>query len=151
MGVDEVRLTKEALGWSADARFLIPDEALVHFRQAVDQGAKIEAGWQALFGRYEEAHPDLSAEWKRRMAGLREKKLYVDDGESNRGAIRITAPVFLGPAGRVVGSIGITVLSGGLTDQRRAWFCERVVLAGRQASERLASFGKAEREGSHGR
>ncbi len=69
LGVDEVRLTKEVLGWPADAQFLIPDEVLAHFRQAVDQGARSEAGWQALFTRYEKAYPDLAAEWKRRIAG----------------------------------------------------------------------------------
>jgi transketolase len=69
LGVDEVRLTKEALGWPADAQFLIPDEVLVHFRQAVDQGGQIEAAWEALFARYETTHPDLAAEWKRRLAG----------------------------------------------------------------------------------
>jgi len=99
--------------------------------------------------------PDADAiparEWKRRMADLREKKLYVDDGESNRGAIRICAPVFMGPDGRVLGSIGITVLSGGLAEDRLAWFRERVTLAGRQASERLASYGKAERKTTDGR
>jgi transketolase len=68
LGVDEVRLTKEVLGWPADAQFLIPDEVLAHFRQAVDQGAGSEAGWQALFTRYEKAYPDLAAEWKRRLA-----------------------------------------------------------------------------------
>jgi transketolase len=69
LGVDEVRLTKEVLGWPADAQFLIPDKVLAHFRQAVDQGARSEAGWQALFTRYEKAYPDLAAEWKRRIAG----------------------------------------------------------------------------------
>ncbi len=69
LGVDEVRLTKEALGWPADASFFIPDKALAHFRGAVDRGTRIEAEWQALFARYEEAHPDLAAEWKRRITG----------------------------------------------------------------------------------
>jgi transketolase len=68
LGVDEVRLTKEVLGWPADAQFLIPDEVLAHFRQAIDQGAGSEAAWQALFTRYEKAYPDLAAEWKRRLA-----------------------------------------------------------------------------------
>jgi transketolase len=69
LGVDEVRLTKEALGWPADAQFLIPDEVLAHFRAALDQGAGAQGEWESLFERYEKAHPDLAAEWKRRMAG----------------------------------------------------------------------------------
>jgi transketolase len=69
LGVDEVRLTKEKLGWPADAQFLIPDEALTHFRMALARGAAAQAEWQALFERYEKAHPELAAEWRRRMAG----------------------------------------------------------------------------------
>ena len=69
LGVDEVRLTKEAMGWPADAEFFVPDEALAHFREALSRGAGAQGQWEALFARYEEAYPDLAAEWKRRMAG----------------------------------------------------------------------------------
>ena len=57
LGKDEVRRTKEALGWPADATFLVPGEALAHFRQAVERGRQAEARWQALFERYQATHP----------------------------------------------------------------------------------------------
>ncbi len=38
LGVEEVRLTKRALGWPEDKVFYIPDEALAQFRKAVEQG-----------------------------------------------------------------------------------------------------------------
>jgi transketolase len=69
LGPDEVRLTKEALGWPPEAQFLIPDEVSAHFRTALDRGADAQGKWTALFERYEEAHPDLAAEWRRRVAG----------------------------------------------------------------------------------
>ena len=69
LGPDEVRLTKEALGWPPEAQFLIPGEALAHFRQALEQGARAQQAWDELFVRYEEEHPALAAEWKRRLAG----------------------------------------------------------------------------------
>jgi len=69
LGPDEVRLTKEAMSWPASAQFLIPDKVLAHFRTALDRGSEEEGQWAALFARYEDAHPDLAAEWKRRMAG----------------------------------------------------------------------------------
>jgi transketolase len=69
LGVDEVRLTKEALGWPADAQFLVPDDALTCFRQALAVGAEREAAWQALFLRYQAEYPELAAEWQRRQAG----------------------------------------------------------------------------------
>ena len=39
LGVEEVRLTKEALGWPVDPAFHIPEEALEHFRKAVTRGS----------------------------------------------------------------------------------------------------------------
>ena len=69
LGPDEVRLTKEAMSWPAGAQFLIPDKVLAHFRTALDRGSEEEGQWAAQFARYADAHPDLAAEWKRRMAG----------------------------------------------------------------------------------
>jgi transketolase len=69
LGVDEVRRTKEALGWPPDAQFLIPEEVLAHFRTAIDRGADAHGEWEALFARYAEECPELAAEWQRRMAG----------------------------------------------------------------------------------
>ncbi len=58
LGEDEVRSTKEALGWPADASFLIPKEALSVFRQAVDRGQKTEAQWREVFEGYQAAYPE---------------------------------------------------------------------------------------------
>ena len=57
LGEDEARRTKEALGWPADATFLVPGEALAHFRQAVERGRQAEAHWRAIFERYRTAYP----------------------------------------------------------------------------------------------
>jgi len=69
LGVDEARETKAAMGWPPDAQFFVPDEALAHFRQALDQGARSQAQWAEMFARYEQAYPELAAEWQRRLAG----------------------------------------------------------------------------------
>ena len=45
LGVEEVRLTKRALGWPEDKVFYIPDEALAQFRKAVEQGRELETQW----------------------------------------------------------------------------------------------------------
>ncbi len=61
LGEEEVRLTKEALGWPPDAHFLIPDEALAVFRQAVEHGRQAEAQWRKTFERYRTAYPEEAA------------------------------------------------------------------------------------------
>ncbi|MFQ5610621.1 MAG: transketolase [Anaerolineae bacterium] len=69
LGQEEVRLTKEALGWDPEAHFYIPDEALQRFREVGSQGAQLEADWQAMFDRYAASHPDLAETWRQAMAG----------------------------------------------------------------------------------
>ena len=67
LGKDEVALTREALKWP-HASFEIPAE----IRSAWDaraRGAKAEAAWNARFAAYQAAHPELAAEFERRMAG----------------------------------------------------------------------------------
>ncbi len=61
LGEEEVRRTKEALGWPPEAAFWIPDEALIRFRQAVDTGQQAQGEWRALFERYSNAYPDEAA------------------------------------------------------------------------------------------
>jgi transketolase len=69
LGPEEVRLTKEAYGWDPDKSFFIPDAALAHFREAVARGEQLVADWEARFGTYRKAHPELAAELSRRARG----------------------------------------------------------------------------------
>jgi len=58
LGEDEIRLTKEFYGWDPDAHFLIPDEALAHFRECCERGARAESEWNERLGAYRDAHPE---------------------------------------------------------------------------------------------
>jgi transketolase len=69
LGEEEVRLTKTNLGWPADQPFFIPGEALEFMRQAIPDGGAYQAEWQALFQRYEAAHPDLATDFRRAVTG----------------------------------------------------------------------------------
>ena len=57
-GEDAVRETKRHLGWPEDQQFYIPDEALAHFRKAVERGEQFENQWRELVKRYNEKHTD---------------------------------------------------------------------------------------------
>jgi len=67
LGVEEIALTKEALGWKYPA-FEIPDEIYAGW-DAKSQGAEVETAWNGLFASYEESYPELAAEFSRRMRG----------------------------------------------------------------------------------
>jgi transketolase len=69
LGEDEVKLTKQALGWPVDPPFYIPDQVLAHFRLAHEQGKQAEAEWDVRFSEYANAFPDLAKEFQQRMAG----------------------------------------------------------------------------------
>ncbi|NJL98869.1 MAG: transketolase [Synechococcaceae cyanobacterium SM2_3_2] len=69
LGGDEVKLTKDALGWPHEPTFHVPEDVLAHFRKAVDRGAEAEKAWDAKFAAYAEAFPAEAAEFKRVMAG----------------------------------------------------------------------------------
>jgi transketolase len=62
LGEEEVRLTKEAMGWPSEEPFYVPDEALKHFRGCVERGAEQQAEWVQRFDAYREAHPELAQE-----------------------------------------------------------------------------------------
>jgi len=61
LGEEEVRLTKEALGWSPDAHFFIPEEPLTVFRRALERGRQAETQWRETFERYRATYPEKAA------------------------------------------------------------------------------------------
>ena len=69
LGEEEVRLTKENLGWPSDAQFYIPEQALAHYREAIPRGQTLEAEWQNLFDRYAAEYPDLAELWHQVWSG----------------------------------------------------------------------------------
>jgi transketolase len=69
LGEEEVRLTKEQLGWPTEPAFLIPEEALSHFRTAVARGDRAEAEWNDRMASYARAFPDLAQELERSIRG----------------------------------------------------------------------------------
>jgi len=68
LGEKEVAAARLALGWSHEP-FDIPDDVYVAWN-ARDRGALREREWDARFAKYAKAHPDLAAEFERRMNGV---------------------------------------------------------------------------------
>jgi transketolase len=68
-GDEELDGAKKKLGWPVSPRFLVPEDVLAHFRQALPRGQKLEEQWNDLMNRYRAAYPDLASELDRRLAG----------------------------------------------------------------------------------
>ena len=71
LGEEEVRLTKQNLGWPLEPAFYVPDAALAEYRKAIERGARLEAEWRRRFDAYAAEYPDLAGEWRRAMSGER--------------------------------------------------------------------------------
>ena len=69
LGVDEVRLTKQKLGWPIEPPFHIPEKAREHFREALEQGNLAEAAWRDEVSAYGRANPDLAETFQQAMGG----------------------------------------------------------------------------------
>ena len=69
LGADEVRRTKEIMGWPAEPAFFVPEDALAHWRQALDRGAALQSEWEERRKAYAAEHPELAAELQRWLSG----------------------------------------------------------------------------------
>ena len=67
LGEKEVAATRAALGWT-HAPFAIPDAVYAGWN-ARERGALLEEEWTQRYARYRAAHPELAAEFTRRMHG----------------------------------------------------------------------------------
>jgi len=69
LGVEDVRKTKEKLGWPIEPDFLLPPPALAHFREALDRGVEAERAWNSRMDVYTKTFPELAAELQGRLDG----------------------------------------------------------------------------------
>jgi transketolase len=69
LGAEEVRRTKEIMGWPDEPKFYVPEDALEHWREAVTRGAALESEWRARLGQYATEAPDAARELQQWLAG----------------------------------------------------------------------------------
>ena len=67
LGAEEISATRQALGWT-HPEFEIPDHIYAGW-DARSSGANAESDWDDRFSSYEQTHPELAAEFSRRMCG----------------------------------------------------------------------------------
>jgi len=68
LGEDEVRATKEALGWDPDRHFDVPDEVVEHMRM-IERGIELQQAWKDRFERWSVAFPKLREDWDQAQTG----------------------------------------------------------------------------------
>ncbi|PSN17495.1 transketolase [filamentous cyanobacterium CCP5] len=68
LGDDEIKLTRENLGWSY-GDFETPKDALDHMRKAIERGASYQAEWEETLAKYRTKYPEAAAEFERMLSG----------------------------------------------------------------------------------
>jgi transketolase len=61
LGEDEIRKTKEILGFDPDVHFDVAEDVLAHAREVVTRGRDVHAGWQEEFDAWAAGNPDGAA------------------------------------------------------------------------------------------
>jgi transketolase len=66
LGEDEVKLAKKSYGWPEDAKFLVPDGVLEHFRDGLGKrGHDLHESWTRQFADYAKKYPQLADQLNR--------------------------------------------------------------------------------------
>jgi len=124
LGEEEVRATKEALGWDPDKTFVVPDEVREHCN-VVERGIELEAEWKLEFERWSAAFPHERESWERAQARrIGEWELPVFEageklatraaGRKVMQAFRHAVPTMVGGAADLVESTYTEFEGGGL-------------------------------------
>jgi transketolase len=69
LGEDEVKLTKENLGFPSLDPFFVPDGVRELFAAVRERGAQLHAEWDARYRAWAEAHADLAGDFERLLTG----------------------------------------------------------------------------------
>ncbi|HEX6574293.1 MAG TPA: transketolase [Gemmatimonadaceae bacterium] len=69
LGADEIKLTKEALGYPSQEPFYVAPEALEQWRKMKDRGAGLEREWRSRYDAWKNAYASDAGELERRLKG----------------------------------------------------------------------------------
>ena len=126
LGAEEVRRTKEIMGWPVEPKFHVPDDTLAHWRLTVRRGDELESAWTRRFEGYAAAYPDLAAEFRHWLSGALPEGWDRQVPEPGAGAlatrqasgqalqsIAAAVPNLVGGSADLGGSTGTTLKQGG--------------------------------------
>jgi transketolase len=157
LGPEEVKLTREAMGWPHEP-FVVPKEVYAAW-DATAKGAAAQAEWDARFASYGAAHPELAAEFSRRMKGALPKnfaQVTVDaavaahakaETVASRKASQLALETFTAALPEMLG--GSADLTGSNLTNTKSTPSLRFDLAGEVKLAQEGSEGSARRIGRH--
>ncbi|MBP5227245.1 MAG: transketolase [Kiritimatiellae bacterium] len=70
LGDEEIRLTKEALGFPADQTFYVPEDVRALFAERASKTKRLRSKWRRIFKEWSAANPEKAAQWKAQYEDL---------------------------------------------------------------------------------
>jgi transketolase len=67
LGPENVRKSKEELGWPLEPDFYVPDDVLAFYRQAGEKGAELENRWSQTYDAWKRGNPQLAEALERAL------------------------------------------------------------------------------------
>ncbi|MFZ0575451.1 MAG: transketolase [Candidatus Cybelea sp.] len=67
LGPENVRKSKEELGWPLEPDFYVPDDVLAFYRQVGEKGAELERRWRETYDIWKRENPQLAASLERAL------------------------------------------------------------------------------------
>ena len=64
LGEENLKATKECLGWPYEEEFYVPEDVKEHLETIKNKGIEAEKEWQSRWEAYEKAYPELAKEWE---------------------------------------------------------------------------------------
>ena len=127
LGEDEVRSTKEALGWDPDKHFYVPDEVREHMN-ATNRGIELEEAWERKLSAWSAKYPGLREDWDQVQTGkprpgwiealpefeVGEQVATRDAGAKVMEAVKHHTPTMIGGAADLVESTKTEFKGGGV-------------------------------------
>jgi len=146
LGEDEVRLTKENLGWESDEKFYIPDEVFNYFRKAVKKGGEKHQNWRETLNEFTNNKAKKAAAFKAQIAGELPDNLeqYLPQFEADSKGMATRAA-----SGKVLNKIAASIpsLIGGsadLTGSNKTWIDDEGIFDAKNYAGTNIHFGVRE-------
>lgn len=79
LGAENLKKSKEKLGWKEEEPFSCPKEVYEHCALAANAGAEKEMQWKKMFAEYEYTYPELAQQYKDAMASKKPDFAAMED------------------------------------------------------------------------
>ena len=132
LGAEEVKHTKEIMGWT-EAPFVVPDDVRSHMLEVKERGEDQETAWHTLKSEYGKAHRDLAAEldlwlsgtlprgWDARLPAFAPGDGKVATRQASQSVLNAITPLvtnLVGGSADLATSTGTVIKDGGMMGPR---------------------------------